>query len=126
LVPETLVEEQKEYLIQTAIERLKYQGFTDELIEKQKETLEKKSKEEAERDVKFMYILNSIAEQENIKVTDEELAQKKQEILNSNPGKEELVEKYFRDGYERLISRLKIDKIFKFIKENSKIKEVTI
>jgi len=126
LVPETLVEEQKEYLIQTAIERLKYQGFTDELIEKQKETLEKKSKEEAERDVKFMYILNSIAEQENIKVTDEELAQKKQEILNSNPGKEELVEKYFRDGYDRLISRLKIDKIFKFIKENSKIKEVTI
>jgi len=126
LVPETLVEEQKEYLIQTAIERLKYQGFTDELIEKQKETLEKKTKEEAERHVKLMYILNSIAEQENIKVTEEELAQKKQEILDSNPGKEDLVENYFRDGYDRLISRLKIDKIFRFIKENSKIKEVTI
>ncbi len=122
-VPEVLVNEQKEYLLQTATERLRYQGIPEDIIEKQKEILEKKSKEEAERHTKLMYIFNSIAEQENIKVTEEDIKQKKQEILNSNPGREKLVEEYFTKEYDKLISRLKIDKIFKFIKENSKIIE---
>ncbi|MFN3966665.1 MAG: trigger factor [Endomicrobiia bacterium] len=125
-VPETLINEQKEYLLQTAIEKLLYQGFPKELIEKQTEFLEKKSKEEAEKQVRLMYILNSIAEQENIKVTDEDINQKKQEILNSNPGKEKLVEHYFKNEIDRLIPKLKIDKIFGFIKENSKIKEISV
>ncbi|MBU0952637.1 MAG: trigger factor [Elusimicrobia bacterium] len=125
-IPESVMHEHAHYLGDVATQKLKYQGFTPDLIEKQKESIHQKTHEEAQRQIKLMYILGSIAKQEKIEVKDEDLKLKKDELVKSNPGKESQLEKYFTDEREKLISQIKTDKIFKFIIENSKIKEVAV
>ncbi|OGS22027.1 MAG: trigger factor, partial [Elusimicrobia bacterium RIFOXYA2_FULL_40_6] len=93
-IPESVMHEHAHYLGDVATQKLKHQGFTPELIEKQKESLHKKTHEEADRQIKLMYILGSIAKQEKITVTDDDLKLKKDELVKSNPGKESQLDKY--------------------------------
>jgi len=126
VIPESVMHEHAHYLADTATQKLKYQGYTQDLIDKQKESIHQRTHEEAERQVKLMYILGSIARQEKIDATDDDLKAKKEEMLKANPGREKQLEKYFHDEGEKLISQIKTDKIFKFIRDNAKIKEVAV
>jgi trigger factor len=121
-VPQSLVDSQKNYLFETAVRKLIYQGLPKETLEKQKEVIEKKTAEEALRQVRIYYIFDSIAGQEKIDVTEDEFNLHREAILKINPGREQYVEQYFQEGQERLMSKMKTEKVFKFLKENAKIK----
>ena len=122
-VPETIVANQKQYLINRMKDYMKRQGANDEFIAKQIESSNAKYLEEAEKNVRLSYILNGIYTQEKLEVSEEELLKDKQKMLDSNPERKDDVEKYFKENKENILAALKEDKIFKFLIDNAKITE---
>ena len=127
-LPESLVNSQIEYLKNVFEQRLKYQGIPKEFIEKESEKSKDKFKEEAQKQTKVMYILNSISEQEHIDVSKQDVEDRKAKLLQENPANKEYIDKQFSDqqSLNRLISGMKTDKIFEYVIKNSKIKTTEI
>ena len=67
-VPESAVARQLEHLMEDTKQRLRTQGAKDEDIKKQEEEMRTELKKSAERDIKVYFILEKIAELENITV----------------------------------------------------------
>ncbi|MDD3053619.1 MAG: trigger factor [Endomicrobiaceae bacterium] len=120
-VPESIVAQQKEYLIKRMSDYMKKQGADDEFIAKQVEFSKDKYLEEANKNVRLSYILNSIYSEEKLEVTDQEIETEKQKILDSNQARKEEVEKYFTEYKSNISASLKEKKIFDFILNNAKI-----
>lgn len=70
-LPKTEVERMHEQLLEREIYSLKMRNISDEDIEKYKKELEEKLKPIAENQVRLSYILNAIAQRENIKIEDD-------------------------------------------------------
>lgn len=68
VVPESAVHKQLERLVEDARHRLEHQGAKKEDIDKKEEEIRKNLKPVAERDIKVYFILDKIAELENIMV----------------------------------------------------------
>ncbi len=124
-VPESVVLNQKNYLIKRMSDYMKSQGANEEFIKKQVEASEAKYAEEAEKNVRLAYILNSVTAQEKLEVTKEDLDAEKQKMIDANPKRKEDVENYFKENLENISSSLKEEKIFKFLTDNAKITEKT-
>ena len=122
-VPESVVVNQKNYLIKRMTDYMKSQGANEEFIKKQVEASEAKYAEEAEKNVRLAYILNSVTAQEKLEVTKEDLDAEKQKMIDANPKRKEDVENYFKENLENISSSLKEEKIFKFLTDNAKITE---
>ena len=124
-VPESVVANQKNYLIKRMSDYMKSQGANEDFIKKQVESSEAKYAEEAEKNVRLAYILNSICSIEKLEVTKEDLDAEKQKMIDSNPQRKEDVENYFKENLENISSSMKEEKIFKFLTDNAKITEKT-
>lgn len=74
-VPRKIVEETHQNLINQRIYTLRLQGISEQDLKKHREELEEKLKPLAEEQVKLYYILNAIAEKENLKVDNQNLYQ---------------------------------------------------
>ncbi|MDR1695655.1 MAG: trigger factor [Endomicrobium sp.] len=122
-VPQSLVAQQKEHLIERMRNYFKTQGAPEEFIEKQIETGDAKFKDEAEKNVRLSYILNTIYSGENLAVTDADLEAEKNRMKESNPSRLEAVDKYFAEKKENIMLSLKETKLFKFLLDNAEIKE---
>jgi len=122
-VPQSIVLQQKQYLIKRMSDYMKSQGANDEFIAKQAETADKKYEEEAEKNVRLSYILNAICNDEKIEVGDKELEDEKKKMLDSNPTRKDDVENYFKENKANIAASLKEEKIFKFLVDNAKISE---
>ena len=122
-VPQSIVLQQKNYLIKRMSDYMKNQGADEEFIEKQIKSSEAKYGEEADKNVRLSYILNSICELEKIEVTDKDLDEEKRKMLDSNPTRKEDVENYFKENKANIAASMKEEKIFKFLVDNAKITE---
>ncbi|MCL1972033.1 MAG: trigger factor [Endomicrobia bacterium] len=122
-VPQSLVAHQQEKLIERMKEYMHKQGAPKDYIEKQAELGQEKFKEEAEKNVRLSYILNTIYTNEKLEVTDQDLEEEKNKMKASNPGRDEAVEKYFTEHKANISLSLKETKLFKFLLDNAKIKE---
>ncbi len=81
-VPGVSVENQLEHLVKDAKMRLVWQGAKKEDVEARDEELRKQLRASAEKDIRAYFILDKIAELENIKVdNDEQLLKKVMEFL---------------------------------------------
>lgn len=121
-VPDTLVEEQFNYIMTRSADYFRRQGVPESAWKENVEKLKDKYREQAVRDVRLSYIFNAIAEQEKIEVAEEDLKKELENLNKSNPGHENEVEKYFTENKERISSRLRESKIFEFIISQAKIK----
>lgn len=122
-VPVSLVNYQKEKLIERMSNYFQQQGAPKEYIEKQIEQGQEKFKEEAEKNVRLSYILNTIYTNENLAVTEADIEAEKEKMKASNPGREDAVDKYFVEKKENIDLALKEEKLFKYLIDNAKIKE---
>ncbi len=68
VVPESAVNRQLEHLMEDTKQRLKQQGAKEEDIKKREEEMRGELKKAAERDIKVYFILDKIAEAENITI----------------------------------------------------------
>lgn len=126
-VPPTMVERQMTHLLQRQTERIASQGFPKDQIDKFVERLRPDARTEAERQVRLAYLLDAIAEHEKIEVTDDEVQSRIQAILEKSPASERAsMEKALRGSYlERLRSELRETKLFSWLLDNAKVKEVS-
>ncbi|MDR3253397.1 MAG: trigger factor [Endomicrobium sp.] len=121
-VPQCLVASQKKSLIEKMVNYMKNQGLAKEYVENQIKLGQEKFKEEAEKNVRISYILNSIYVNENLEVTDADIEEEKNKIKTSNPDRENSVDKYFTEKKETIMISLKEQKIFGFLLANADTK----
>ena len=72
VLPESAVKRQQEHLLEDTKQRLRKQGIKEEDLNKQENEMRTELKKSAERDIKVYFILDKIAELENINVEKEE------------------------------------------------------
>lgn len=124
-IPSGMIETETEHMEKDMEQRLSYQGmkFEDylQMIGKTRENFREEYKPQAEKQVKSRLVLEAIAKDAKIEVTDEEVASKISEMAKMYGQKEEDVKKN-----EQLISyvkeSLKSEKTIDFIVANAKIK----
>jgi trigger factor len=127
-LPKSLLKSECAYLKNRLKEELKYKSKSLEEYLKEneitKERFEEDIKEKAIKRLKKWFILDSIAERENIKVTEEEI----KERLRSNPYlkfmEEERLNKDMRKKWEDLREEIRLDKTLDFLIEKATIEEV--
>ena len=122
-IPESLIEEQIEGVLQevrqNAIQRgmtyeefLKVQGYSDE------DYKEKEAKPEALRRIRAGLMLSEIADVEGIDVTPEELEARIQQLKGQYPDKQMQAQLDNPDARREINARLRSEKVIKFIKSN--------
>jgi trigger factor len=125
-VPESLVEGEISHMFEKTQRYLHDQGIKQQPTEEQLKKFREKYLEQAKNNVRISYILNRIVRDEKIETTAEELAEELDRLKKANPGQEAGVEKYFEEHKENIAGSMKQTKLFKFLLDNSKIKEEII
>ena len=73
-LPESLVKRRLEGMVQEATQNMLRQGYPQDALDSKKEEMQKEFETEARRQVKVAFILDKIAEEEKIDVTDEDIS----------------------------------------------------
>ncbi len=120
-VPQSLIAENKESLVEKMKNYMKKKGASEECVEKQVELRQEKFREEAEKKIRFSYILNAIFKNENLAVRDADIEGEKSKMKTSNPGRESAVDKYFAEKKENIMISLKEQKLFSFLLASANI-----
>lgn len=124
--PSMMVDSEAEHLLTDAQERLRHMGYKKEDIEKEELAMKEKFRDEAVKRVKTYFILDKVAEQENLAATEEDI-NKRVELLSARAKKPaEETKKYLEDNklMEDVKAEISQDKALDFIIENAKIEEV--
>ena len=124
-VPESLIEEQMNYLLARAADYFRKQGLPQDAWQKNADQLRDKYKQEAERTVRLSYIFNTLASTEKIDITEEDLVKEHEKMKTTNPGREAEVDKYYTENKKKIEAQLKEEGIFQFLLSQAKIKEET-
>ncbi len=123
-LPQSLLKAELNYLIQEYAKQLEGVGIkpSQDMLMAAVPSLE----EQAKKNVKLMFIVNKIAELENIKVDDEEINKEIEEMAKTYNATPEQVREYLeREGLiNNIIYGILKKKVYEFLKENAKIKEV--
>jgi len=123
VVPESLVEEQYNHLMARTAEYFRRQHVPESVWQKNSEQMKEKYRKQAGRDVRISYILNAVASEEKIDVTDEDMTAERETMYKTNPSREGEVDKYFNENREQIKSHLREKKIFGYLVSQAKIKE---
>jgi trigger factor len=123
--PPSLLARQADELRQRQTSRLLQQGIGQADIVKFLEQNKAEIEKQAEKDVRLAYILNAIASEESITVTDEETSQKFADILARSEDKNRAkLEKVLKEKYiDQIRSEIREAKLFKWLIEQAKVKE---
>lgn len=124
-VPSSLVARQLELMVEDAKKRLAAKGFTKEDLDKRDGEFKEKFKNEASRKVRLLFILDEIAQAENID-SDEKNVEAAYEAMASQGGKSasEIKEYYEKEGFvDSLREKLREEKVIEFLIANGKIEE---
>lgn len=124
-IPAGMIEMEIDNMAKDIETRLSYQGMKLEqylqMMNKTMDDFRNENKEQAEKSVKSRLVLEAVAKDANIEVTDEEVSSKIKEMAENYGRKEEDVKdnpelvKYVKDN-------LKVEKTISFLVENAKIK----
>ena len=123
--PAMMVDTEAGHLIKDAQDRLQYMGYKKEDIEKEETAMKEKFRGEAEKRVKAYFILDKVAELENLGASEADI-NKRAELLASRAKKTtEEAKKYLEDNNltEDVKAEIAQDKAMEFLIENAKIEE---
>jgi trigger factor len=125
-VPASMVQRHTEYLLNRQRDRMGQQGLSKDDANKMVERLKADAQKEAEREVRLAYIMNALAENEKINVTESEIQARISAILDQSQPQERIaVEKALKGGYrERIQTEVREAKLFTWLIDNAKVKEV--
>ena len=115
-IPDNLIEQEVKILSQ---------GMKEEEIKKNKKDFE----DQAKKRIKTGLILNQFGEQNNIKVSDQEMQTEIQKQLRTMPGQEKMVQEYYQKNPSALASlrgSLYEEKIIQMIKDKTKATKIEI
>lgn len=127
-IPQALVEKQVESLIEQRKQRLLYQGFKQEDIDKQMEFLKRQAEADAQRQVRSFFIFEKIAESEKIAVNEEQINKRIELLAASYQKTPQEMRKYFedKDMLHELVWELTEERIKDFLVKCASISEEKI
>lgn len=117
-VPRSMVELYKKKLYEEDQRRRQAMGLGPETDEEKKRQLDEVFDNLAEREIKRYFIIEKIAEQENVKVTDEDVEKEIEGLIAKSPESEKQIREYFKkgsDNYSRLKDTIRERKVFDII-----------
>lgn len=116
-VPKSLIKHQLRDMIRDTFTRYQLSGLHVEPNEEEVKVLEGEYREEAEKSVKAMLILNAIAEKEKIEVADAEIEERVKIYADESPNRRKELQAYYRkdENREGLRYNIKIDKTLQFL-----------
>jgi len=122
-IPNSLIEDQKQHLLKQAGEQMKQQGMDEVAIKAEVEKHENDAATEAEQRVKVFFILEAIAQNEKIFVTETDVDAEFRTIAAGNQMSPQDVRKHYEDN--KLLDDLRWGvrerKVRDFLRENAKI-----
>ena len=124
-IPAGMIEMEIDHMAQDIETRLRYQGMNLEqylqMMNKTMEDFRNENKEQAESSIKSRLVLEAVAKEAAIEVTDEEISSKIKEMAE-NYGKKEEDVKDNPELVKYVTDNLKVEKTINFLVENAKIK----
>ena len=125
-LPETMVESQLEYMLQNLQNRMQSQGMRLEDMGINAASFKQIYREIAVKQVKSSLIMEAIALQENLKVEEDDIKDKLDEIIETSGAPKEMVLNFYSSDEKRrgLVSQLAEEKVVAFLSGKAKIEMV--
>ena len=116
-LPETMVESQLEYMLQNLQNRMQSQGMRLEDMGINATSFKQIYREIAAKQVKSSLIMEAIALQENLKVEEDDIKDKLDEIIETSGAPKEMVLNFYSSDEKRrgLVSQLAEEKVVAFL-----------
>ena len=124
-VPSSFVSRQLDHMVEDAKRRLLERGFNKEELDKKDKEFQDKYRDEATRQVRLLFILDEIANQEKVEASDEEVTDAYKAIAAQYTKTEEEVRAHYeKEGLvDNLRDKIREGKTVKFLLDNSSITE---
>jgi trigger factor len=125
-VPEGMVKKQIQMMTENAKAKLQEKGFKKEDLDGKEDEISGRFKDDAERQVKLLFILDRIAAEESIEADKKDL-ENAYKTISAQAGKDEkeVREYYEKQGLEdNLLERIREEKTIELLLKNADIKEV--
>ncbi len=125
-IPEAMIARETDYMLHTLQNQLKQQGLTLEKLGMSVEDYKTRNREEAVRRIKGFLLFDSIALQNHLEVTDEEMQLKMAEVAARYKQPVETVYKYYQEQnmLRPLFNQILEEKTLEYLLSQADIKEV--
>lgn len=123
-VPKSIVERRLESMVQEAINSMVQRGMPKEEAFQKESEFRKNFEQEAIRQVRVAFILDAIAELENIEVNEEDINNRLKQFATQVRQPVEMIREYYEKNnmMDQLYSEIRNQKVVDFIKQNADIK----
>lgn len=122
-LPETMVQQQADARVKQYEEGLVKQGLAEETVAKEVENHAATARDGAEKGVRSLFLIQAIAEKEELLVTREEMMAEFDTIAERNQTKREEVQKYYEENH--MVDQMALEvlerKVRGFLRDNAKI-----
>ncbi|MDO8536426.1 MAG: trigger factor [Candidatus Omnitrophota bacterium] len=124
-VPSALVKKQMHMMSENAKARLLEKGFKKEDLDKKDAELEERFKDDAQKQVRLLFILDKIARDEGVKVDDKDIEGAYKSIsIRSGKSEKEVKDHYEKEELvDNLMERIREEKTIEFLLKSAEIKE---
>jgi len=125
-VPDTMVERQLDYMLGNIRNRMQSQGMSLEMLGMNEENFRQMYRDAAVNQVKGSLILDAVARQEELKVEDDEIDGKLEEIAEMANAPLDAVKKHYAGSEARqgLVAQIAEEKVVRFLLDQSTVEEV--
>ena len=122
-LPETMVEQQTDARIKQYEEGLQKQGLAEETITQESENHAATARDGAEKGIRSLFLIQAIAEKEELLVTREEMLAEFDTIAERNKTTRDEVQKYYEEN--KMVDQMALEvlerKVRAFLRENAKV-----
>ena len=125
-LPETAVAQETRNVVYDLVQQNTKRGVSREVIEKEKDAIYAAAASNAKERVKFDFLIRRIAEQEDIKVAQEEILRRVQTlaVMYQMPPEKFLKDLEKRNGLVQIYDQLAREKVMEFLEANAQIEAV--
>lgn len=126
-VPQSMVKRQLDHMLENLQKRLKSQHMSMDMMGLDEDGFRLRFRDSAEDKVKGGLLLMALVEKENITVSDDDLAERFEQISGGNPDMLGRIKEYYasdKGARNSLVSEIKEDKAIRFLLDNAVVSEV--
>jgi trigger factor len=125
-LPESAVAQETKNVVYDIVRENQKRGISREMIEQEKDKIYSAATQGAKERVKVSFLLQKIAEKENIKVSQEEVARRIQTLaaMYQIPPDKFIKDLQKRNGVMEVYDQIASDKVLELLQQNAKIEEV--
>ena len=125
-LPETAVSRETRNVVYDLVQENAKRGVPREILEKEKEQIYSAASQSAKDRVKVAFLLQKIAEKEDIKVSQEEIAVRVQHLASMYqiPAEKFVKDLQKRNGFIEIFDQLMNEKVIDLLEKNAKIEDV--